>query len=189
MQLPKRNILQSITVSLAVVLCSLLSCTHSEKPRVDAIADRVSMPMLMADTVTTLISDSGITRYQIKAVRWEIYDRANPPYWEFPDGIFLEKFDDQLNTEASLRSDYAYYNEEEQIWELTGNVHAVNLEGEEFDTPQLFWNQRTERVYSDSVIRITRETSVITGIGFESNQSMTKYTIRKPQGIFPIKEE
>lgn len=189
MQLLQNHIKQSIIAFVAVMFCCLISCTHSEKPRVDAITDRAAMPMLMADTVTTLISDSGITRYRIKTVHWEVYDKADPPYWEFPQGIYLEKFDMDLNVEASLQSDYAYYDEQAQIWELDGNVHAVNLEGEEFDTPQLFWNQKTERVYSDSVIRITRETSVITGIGFESNQSMSKYTIRKPQGVFPVKDE
>ena len=50
-------------------------------------------------------------------------------------------------------------------------------------------DQKEHRVFSDTLIHITRETSIITGIGFESNEEMTKYTILNPTGVFPIKEE
>ncbi len=156
---------------------------------VGAITDRAQMPILQSDSVTTLISDSGITRYRITAPRWEMYDKATPSHWIFPRGIYLEQFNEDLEIEASLQSDYAYYNEDEQIWRLDGNVHALNRKGEQFDTQQLFWAQKTERVYSDSAITIVRETSTITGVGFESNQEMTKYTIQKPTGFFPVKED
>lgn len=179
----------NIVAIMAMVLICFIACTSDDKHRTDAVTDRTQMPVLTVDTVTTLVSDSGITRYRITTVRWEVYDKAKPPYWEFPEGIYLEKFNEQLEAEAYLESDYAYYNEDEQLWRLDGNVHALNLEGEKFETQQLFWNQKTEKVYSDSAITITKATSIITGIGFQSNQTLTKYTIRKPQGVFPIKEE
>ena len=175
-----------------LVFLSLLSvsCRRGEmKIEREALqADRSQVPILDANEVSTLISDSGITRYRINAERWQIFDKADPPYWNFEQGIYIEKFDEDLNVNASLRSDYAQYDEEAQIWRLEGNVYAVNQEGEIFETPLLFWNQKTERVYSDSAIRITRELSIIEGIGFESNQEMTKYTIKNPTGVFPIKE-
>ncbi len=167
----------------------LASCRKNEvKIQREVLAERSSVPMLDANEVTTLISDSGITRYRISAGRWQIYDKAKPPYWDFPQGIYIEKFDEELEVNASLRSDYARYDEEAQIWRLEGNVHAVNQEGEIFETPLLFWSQKDERVYSDSTIRITRENSVIIGVGFESNQEMTRYTIMRPTGVIPLKE-
>ena len=87
-----------------------------------------------------------------------------------------------------MEADYAYYNEPEQRWTLRGNVKALNLEGEQFETPLLFWDQKTESVYSDSSIIITRATSIIKGVGFRSNQEMTQYTILRPSGVFPIEE-
>ena len=63
-----------------------------------------------------------------------------------------------------------------------------NLDGETFETPLLYWDQKAESVYSDSSIVITRENSIIKGIGFRSNQSLTKYTILQPTGVFPLKE-
>lgn len=167
----------------------LSSCRKNEvKIQREVLAERSAVPMLDANEVTTLISDSGITRYRISAGRWQIYDKAQPPYWEFPQGIYIERFDEQLEVNASLRSDYAHYDEDAQLWRLEGNVYAVNQEGEIFETPLLYWNQKDERVYSDSTIRITRENSVIVGVGFESNQEMTRYTIMHPTGVIPLKE-
>ena len=184
-------IIERITsVVLLVVLCiSIVGCKRQDiRHRADAVVDRASMAVLEGTDVTTLISDSGITRYRIKAKKWLVYDKADTPYWEFPDGIFLEKFNMDLESDATVEADYAYYNEPEQRWTLRGNVHAMNLKGEHFETPLLYWDQKSESVYSDSSIVITREASIIMGIGFESNQEMTKYTILKPTGVFPIEE-
>ena len=169
-----------------VVLLCMTACENDYKPRISAIADRAAVPSLKADTVTTLISDSGITRYRITTPRWEIYDKANPTYWEFPQGVYIERFAENLSTEASLEADYAFYNEKEQIWHLKGNVHALNLKGEEFSTPELYWSQKDETVYSDTIMEIKKSTSIIKGIGFRSNQQMTEYTILQPTGVFPI---
>lgn len=173
------------------MLCFFYSCStkSNDKQTVDAVTDRSAMPVIDASIVNTVISDSGITRYRIKAPRWQIYDKADPPYWEFVDGIVLEKFDEALNVDASIESDYAVYNDREKIWRLDGNVRAINLRGEVFETPQLYWNQNTERIYSDSAIDISRSNSIIRGVGFDSNQMMTQYTIRKPTGVFPINEK
>ena len=189
-----RNILSTIKritrVVLLLLICfSVYSCAKKEiRHRASAIADRKAMPALAGDEVTTLISDSGITRYRIKAKKWLVYDKADTPYWEFPEGVYLEKFNLNLEADATVEADYAYYNEPAQRWMLRGNVQAVNLQGEKFETPLLYWDQPSESVYSDSSIVITREASIIKGVGFRSNQEMTQYTILRPTGVFPIKE-
>ena len=150
---------------------------------------REQAAVLLTDSVSTLISDSGVTRYRIEAPQWLMFDKTEPPYQEFPKGVYLEQFDAMLAVQASLKADYAYYDETTQIWLLRGNVHALNRKGEEFDTPELNWNQKTHRVYSDSLIHIKREKSIITGVGFDSNEEMNQYTILHPTGMFPIDEK
>lgn len=184
------NIKRIISMVLLVLLCTIVVGCKRRDVRLQskAITDRKNTPVLHATDVNTLISDSGIVRYRIKAQTWQVYDRADTPYWEFPDGIYLERFDANLESDANIEADYAFYDETAQRWKLVGNVKALNLKGETFETPLLFWDQKTESVYSDSSIVITRETSVIKGIGFRSNQSMTKYTILRPTGVFPMEE-
>lgn len=165
------------------------SCSKKEvKHKIDAIEDRTQIPGLDEFNVMTVISDSGITRYRISAPRWQIYDKAAEPYWLFPQGLHLENFDQNLNIDASVDAKYAHFNQDRQLWELDKDIIAVNLKGEKFETQQLFWDQKTEKIYSDSFITITQATAVITGYGFESDQTMTRYVIRNPQGIFPIRD-
>ena len=181
----------SITIALGVMVMLLLfsSCSGRKKEMGAAITERDSLPVMDTKGVTTLISDSGITRYRVNTAEWLIYDRKNPPYWAFEKGIYLEKFDSVFHTEASIKADTAYYYNKKELWKLMGNVHIQNLKGEQFDTELLYWDQRAQRIYSDEFIRIEQPDRIITGHGFESNQQMTVYTIRKPEGIFYVDEE
>jgi len=180
-----------IVIAGTFVVLAMFFCGCSRPPVSQEIEQkaREQSAVLTTDCVVSLISDSGVTRYRIETPQWSIYDRTEPPYQEFPKGIYLEQFDEDLHVRASLKADYAYYNETAQIWILAGNVHAMNRKGEQFDTPLLNWDQNTHRVYSDTTIHITREKSIIEGIGFDSNEEMNDYTILKPTGVFPIDED
>ncbi len=65
----------------------------------------------------------------------------------------------------------------------------MNLAGEKFETPLLYWDQNQHRIYSDSFIRIEQQDWISTGMGFESNESMTVYSILNSKGDFPIDSE
>jgi len=78
---------------------------------------------------------------------------------------------------------------DDKIWKLVRNVEIENVKGERFETDLLFWNQVTEKVYSDEFIRIDQPDRIITGYGFESNQQMTNYRILNVQGIFYVEDE
>lgn len=183
----KNHITTAILV--VVVLFFALSCTNNEVEKIDAVLDRAAMPRFHATEITTVISDSGITRYRISAPQWDVFDRANQPYWEFPAGIHFERFDENLKVDANIHSKYAKFNENEQLWELKGNVRMTNIRGELFETEHLFWNQREERIYSDTIVKITQAKHIINAIGFESNQQMTKYMFRETRGIFPVEDK
>ena len=181
----------SITIVLGAMVMLLLfsSCSGKKKELGDPITERDSMAVMDTRGVTTLVSDSGVTRYRINTEEWLGFYRENPPYWAFEKGVYLEKFDSIFQVEASIKADTAYFFNKEELWKLMGNVHIQNLKGEQFDTELLYWDQRTQRIYSDEFIRIEQPDRIITGHGFESNQQMTVYTIRKPEGIFYVDEE
>lgn len=190
--LSKTNHSQNITTTFVVVvmflLCINLSCSEEKKEWVAVPSDPEKSYTMKATEVNTLISDSGITRYRLTAQTWLVFDRAKEPYWYFPDGIYVEKFDTLFHTEASIKADTAYYYDKKGLWRLIGHVEVESLEGEQFSTSELFWNQKEEKVYSDKYIRIQQEEQIVTGIGFESNQNMTKYKIFNSQGVFPVEE-
>lgn len=118
----------------------------------------------------------------------DLREGGGTPIGISPEGIYVEKFDTLFQTEASIKADTAYYYDKKGLWELIGNVEVESLQGEHFETSQLFWDQKQEKVYSDKFMRIEQEDKIITGIGFESNQDMTQYKIFNSQGIFPVSD-
>lgn len=167
-----------------VMLLFFSSCSGKQKQLGEAITERDSLPMMKTLGVTTLISDSGVTRYRIKTEEWLVFDKKRPSYWAFEKGVYLEKFDSLLHVDASIKADTAYYYDKQKLWKLMGHVAIKNLQGNKFNTELLYWNQATEKIYSDKFIRIEQPDKIILGHGFDSNQEMTIYTIHNIEGVF-----
>lgn len=84
---------------------------------------------------------------------WLMYENAQEPYWYFPRGLHVEKFDSVFATEALIQGDTAIYFKNKQLWRLDRNVRYREYENEEvFLTSQIFWDQRKREIYSDSFI-------------------------------------
>lgn len=62
----------SITIVLGTIVMLLLfpSCGGKKKITGDAITERDSMAVMQTSGVTTLISDSGVTRYRVNTEEW-----------------------------------------------------------------------------------------------------------------------
>ena len=176
-------------VLAAVMFVLFPSCSGKGKELADAISENDTLPTMSSLGVTTLISDSGITRYKIVTEEWIILDKKNPPYWAFEKGVYLEKFDTLFHIDASIKADTAYYYEKKKLWELRSNVQIQSQRGDKFETDLLFWNEKEEKVYSDKFIRISQEDKVITGYGFESDQNLTEYQIKNTTGVFTVEDK
>ncbi len=161
------------------------SCREERRSFVPNV-DGESVPTMTTLDVNTFISDSGYTRYHITAPIWKMFEDAPEPFWKFPEGIFLEQYDEQMRPAANIVCDSATYHSRRRLWQLDGNVVMVNTLRDSFLTQQLFWDQAKQTVYSDSFIHIVRTDRIIDGYGFESNQEMTAYTVNRPTGIIPV---
>ena len=183
-------IYRSTTIALwvIVVLFLLFSCKEEVKTASLSTAEADSIAFMSTYGVITIISDSGRIRYKVEAEEWHMFEKRNPPYWAFEKGIYLEKYDDSLRVETTLRSDTAYYYDKQGLWQLFGNVRITTAKGERIFTHKLFWSSDSGRIYSDSYIKIEQRDQVTEGIGFSSNQNMTVWEILNTTGIYPIEE-
>lgn len=173
------------------ILFFTIACGGNRNEVIDlTVEDRGQFPSLRAVDVVSLMSDSGITRYRKIAPVWKIFDKADPPFWEFPEGIYIERFDIDLNVDANIRSDYAKYFEREGLWKLVGNVDATNLEGYRYETERLFWDERAEEIRSDTTVRVTDPSGVIMyGDGFVSDQQLLNAVLTNARGVITVTEE
>lgn len=181
---------RSTTIALwvIVVLFLLFSCKEEVKTASLSTAEADSIAIMSTYGVSTIISDSGRISYKVEAEEWHMFEKRNPPYWAFEKGIYLEKYDDSLRVETTLRSDTAYYYDKLGLWQLFGNVRITTAKGEKIFTHKLFWSSDSGRIYSDSYIKIEQRDQVTEGIGFSSNQNMTVWEILNTTGIYPIEE-
>lgn len=167
----------------------ILGCKEEQKVDISRNLDSTKMPSMSTENISTLISDSGITQYKIISPLWNIYDEAEVPYWHFPKGLYMQKFDKDYNVIATVGADSARYFKNERLWKLEGNVEMTKVPDELFLSPRVYWDQRKQQLYSDTFIHIENTTHVIEGTGFESDENLTRYRILHPNGIFPVDKE
>lgn len=184
------NILNSTTIALAaiVVLIFHSSCKGESEGPLLTIECSDSVAVMSTFDVSTIVSDSGRISYKIEAAEWHIYDKRRPPHWAFEKGVYLEKYDREMNIEATVKCDTAYYYDEQKLWKLIGNVDIKNTKGEKFYTHLMYWDQDKERIYSDAYIKIEQADQVTEGIGFSANQNLTVWQINNTKGIFTLEE-
>lgn len=184
--------LRRLPLLAGAVLCaaSLLvsSCKDDNVTEMVDAVDPENFATMTSRDVSSLISDSGITRYRIETPLWLVYDEAKDARWTFPEGLHIEKFDDNFKRDATIDCDSATYFKERKLWRLDGYVDIKNELGEKFLTEQLFWDQNRKKVYSDSFIHIERADRVIEGYGFVSNERMTSFRVLKPSAILPVNQ-
>lgn len=176
-QLKTLQNLSVVTVFLSVMAFFFISCKEEVKSTVDLHYDADKVPSLNTDSVTMLISDSGLIRYKVIAKTWEIFDRAKDPHWFFPDGLYVEQFDTIFSIVATVKADTAWNFTSKKLWQLKGHVVIRNKLGETFKSEELFWDQRQQKVYSKKYVEVFRpDKMTLHGMGgFEANQQMTEY--------------
>ena len=180
-----------ITTTFAVVVMLLLfmaSCGKENKEVVEVTFDPENTYTLRTTDVSSLISDSCITRYRMNAKEWLVFGKAKEPYSYFPQGVYVEKFDSLFNVEASVKADTAYYWDKKGLYKLIGHVSILSQEGKKLDTSILYFDQKEDQIYTDEYFELEEGDKIITGIGFKSNQNMTKYKIFNSQGTFPVSD-
>lgn len=180
-----------ILLSCILITYIFISCKEKNQEYIDLSFNKETIPSVQDDSVTMLISDSGIVKYQMKTKEWQMFDRASDPHWYFPKGFYVEQFDTTFQKQASIKSDTAWNYTEKKLWHLKGNVFMSNIQGDKFETEELFWNEKEQRLYSSKYIEITQPDKLIQrGMGFESNIHMTQYKIFKPfDSFYYVSEE
>ena len=136
-----------------------------------------------SEDLTVIHSRNGNITYRFSTPLLERYENALEPYTEFREGIYIERYNDSTHLiEATLTANYAVWLEKQELWEAKGNVVGNNSDGNQLETEQLFWDQKSKRVYSNVDSKITQNSDVIYGDGFESDDRFEEFVIRKPKG-------
>lgn len=167
----------------------LFNACESNIEKIQAFISPEDLPTVEAYSFETMFTDSGEVRFSIKAPKLLRYEGEGKPYVEFPQGIELVKYDANQKIISSITANYAKQFEKEDRWEAKNNVIATNAQGDTLKTEHLIWEEKEERIHTEEFVRIIRADQIISGIGFQSDQSLQNWRIKNPKGTIYITVE
>jgi LPS export ABC transporter protein LptC len=169
-----------ILLALPLLLC--ISCNQSDLKE-PLIYDG---PQRIGENVELFYTENN--QVKVKMIAALVYEFENGDR-QFPEGIYLEFYDENGNLESTLRANEAYYFKKENQWRGRGKVEVKNIgKNEQLNTEELFWRPADEKIFTDKFVTIRQQTDVIYGQGLEAKQDMSDYVIKKPEGEFAVEE-
>lgn len=174
---------------LFLLLLAPMACTNDAPPMGNTVVGRDSLPVMVTRGVSKLITDSGVIRYKIITEEWRVFDRTNPPRWEFPKGLYLERYDNQFRVDLRFSADSAWLYRQ-QVWKMRGNVAFEDKASQtRLRTQELFWNMQTGEMWSNVYTTLKQPQQEIEGTWFRAtlrDGHPTKYHVKQSRGFMPM---
>lgn len=171
----------SIAILFMGIAMLFFSCANKIE-KIKEFSSGENMAGIEAENYEMIHSDSTIIRFKLITPKLIRFDKAEDPFIEFPQGVEIERYNEQMEQIASITSNYARYYEADGKWEAKNNVVAVNPQGDTLKTEHLIWEEKKAKIYSEQFVKIIRKDQIITGIGFESDQNLSNWKIKNPKG-------
>jgi LPS export ABC transporter protein LptC len=175
-----------ITV-IIIIAGTVLSCER--KNDIIPKSDLLTLPSLSVKNFETVFTDSGQVQLILASPFMEQYDNKDLPYTEFKWGIKVDFFDKKEKHAGSVTSKYAKYTKTNNLWELRDSVVVLNDKNDKLETELLFWNQTTDKIYTDRFVKITNTDQIIQGFGFESDSHLQHRKIKKVSATIYLPNE
>ena len=172
-----KNLLTIIALSLALAGCGK---GDIEEPI------EYTGPVREAEDVEFYYSDKDMVKIKMTAPLLHEFKTGDQ---EFPDGIYMEFFDEAGRLESTLKANHAYYFKTENQWRGRGNVEVINLQqNEQLNTEELFWKPGEKKIFTDKFVTIKQQGDVIYGEGLDAKEDLSEYTITKLTGRIQVDE-
>lgn len=141
-------------------------------------------PIVEIENAVTFYSDSAKVKMRMEAPLQLEFGSGDR---EFPDGLFLQFYDEEGNPTSTLRADYCYYTRKEDLYKATGNVVIQKMEtNDRLDTEELYWDQKKEEVFTDKFVRIEKDGELHIGDGLEAKQDFSYWKILNSKGTITL---
>lgn len=171
--------------SLVAFVLFLFLCSCAEKEQTEEVKTYTG-PMLISENVDVLYTDSAKVKFKMQAAKQIKLQNEDE---DFPNGIYLEFFDDEEIKESTLISKYAHFDKQENRWFVKGDVVLNNFARNRIlRSEELYWSSEKGEVWCDTTVRVIVETpdQVLYGKGLKAKDDFSDYEIYKPTGSFEL---
>ena len=158
----------------------LLSCEDNFK-EIQNINSKNILPIGITENLKLIYTDSA----KVKAILYsdlnKDFTNQSFPYSEFPEGVKITFYDNDLN-ETIVTSDYAITYNKTNIVNLIGNVVINNFDGSELKTKQLYWDPEQEWLFTEEKFSFKNIDYDIVASRLDANRSFTIFNTGKLDG-------
>ncbi|HEU0110205.1 MAG TPA: LPS export ABC transporter periplasmic protein LptC [Flavisolibacter sp.] len=139
-----------------------------------------------ARDIQTFFSQGGNMRSKLTAPLMLRY-AGDTVMVEFPKSLRMIFFDSVGREQSRLDARYGKYMENLNKAYLRDSVVVANVNGDTLWTPDLWWDQNTQRFYTDKKVRIYQKGNrIFGGKGLEARQDLSDIIIKQPTGTMIV---
>jgi LPS export ABC transporter protein LptC len=136
-----------------------------------------------AKQIETYMSQGNHMRAKLWAPYMLRYE-ADTIFVEFPRTLHVNFFDSTGKTDSHLDALYGKYYESLNKVYLRDSVVVFNVQGDTLKCPDLWWDQNTQKFYTDKNVRVRKSGNILYGVGLDAMQDLSNIHIKKVTGQF-----
>ena len=162
--------------------CLLFFACENDQSDIDAWTRKEVMVEEVVN-INTVFSKNGNLKANLKAPLMLRYE-GDTVLMIFPKTLHVDFFDSTGKRESWLDARYGKYFESLNRVLLRDSVSVINIKGDTLKTPELWWDQNTQKFYTDSVVQISslNKYNIRGGTGMEATQDLNWTFIKNPTG-------
>ena len=157
-----------------VVVLGASGCGGS--PQMSAVPTAGDLPDQQVSDFEAQETDQG-------ALQWKMYARSAATYRArntvIARGLRIDFFDDKAKRSSTLTAREGEMNDLTHDMTAKGNVVIQTTEGTRMTTDMLHFANKTQRIQTESFVRVDRHGDVLTGWGFESDPNLKDFQFKR----------
>jgi LPS export ABC transporter protein LptC len=169
--------------------CIFVSACENDMNVIKKLADKKTA-IEEAKNIESYLSQGGKIKAKLTAPFMLRY-LTDSTYVEFPHSLHVDFYNDTLAIESQLDALYGKYREWEKKVYLRDSVVVINkMSGDTLRSPELWWDQQSEKIYTDKPVRIYTHDKIIFGqYGLVANQDFTEYVVNQATGKLSVPKD
>jgi LPS export ABC transporter protein LptC len=173
---------QFVSIAAFIMSCFFMAGCENNEGIIGSLTER-TREVEEARTITSYFSQQGIMKAKLTAPLMLRYP-GDTVYVEFPKSLHVDFYDTTTQIESRLDALYGKYFESENKVFLRDSVVVINVKGDTLWSPELWWDQKLEKFYTDKPVRYhTQFDRIIGNHGLDVKQDLSGVIFHYPTGV------
>ncbi len=159
----------------ALTVCGLALWGCGGSPKTSATGPSGELPDQEVTDFVITETDQGRPQWTLYARDAAMYDARN---LVVARGVRVDFFDEKGARSSELKADQGELNQQTRDMTARGHVVMSTAEGSRMTTEELQFDNQTQKIHSNKLVRVERDGNVLTGTGFEGDQDLHHFEFK-----------